>query len=350
MDITELLRFAVSEEASDIHVSSGEPPIMRIHGSMKRLDHPALSGDDVHRMVYDIMSDKQRKDFEELNELDFSFEMGDNRFRVNAFIQRRGKSAAFRVIPTTILSLEQLGLPSILKKLCEHEKGLILVTGPTGSGKSTTLAAMIDFINNTREGHLLTIEDPIEFVHSSKKCLVQQRELGIHTHSFANALRSAFREDPDFILVGEMRDLETIQLAVTAAETGHLVFGTLHSSGAPQTVDRIIDVFPSAQQAQIRTQLAESIQAVITQTLCKKVGGGRVAALEIMVGTPPVRHLIREGKIHQLPSAMQTGKKDGMETMDAALTALVGRGLITREVAQAKSENPNLFGPTAATG
>lgn len=350
MDITELLRFAVSEEASDIHVSSGEPPIMRINGSMKRLDHPALSGDDVHRMVYDIMSDKQRKDFEELNELDFSFEMGDNRFRVNAFIQRRGKSAAFRVIPTTILSLEQLGLPSILKKLCEHEKGLILVTGPTGSGKSTTLAAMIDFINNTREGHLLTIEDPIEFVHSSKKCLVQQRELGIHTHSFANALRSAFREDPDFILVGEMRDLETIQLAVTAAETGHLVFGTLHSSGAPQTVDRIIDVFPSAQQAQIRTQLAESIQAVITQTLCKKVGGGRVAALEIMVGTPPVRHLIREGKIHQLPSAMQTGKKDGMETMDAALTALVGRGLITREVAQAKSENPNLFGPTAATG
>ena len=287
MDITELLRFAVSEEASDIHVSSGEPPIMRIHGSMKRLDHPALSQDDVHRMIYDIMSDKQRKDFEELNELDFSFEMGNNRFRVNAFIQRRGKSAAFRVIPTTILSLEQLGMPSILKKLCEHEKGLVLVTGPTGSGKSTTLAAMIDFINNTKEGHLITIEDPIEFVHSSKKCLVHQRELGAHTHSFANALRSSFREDPDYILVGEMRDLETIQLAVTAAETGHLVFGTLHSSGAPQTVDRIIDVFPSAQQSQIRTQLAESVQAVITQTLCKKVGGGRVAALEIMVGTAP---------------------------------------------------------------
>jgi twitching motility protein PilT len=349
MDITELLRFAVSEEASDIHVSSGEPPIMRIHGSMKRLDHPALSADDVHRMVYDIMNDKQRKDFEELNELDFSFEMGNNRFRVNAFIQRRGKSAAFRVIPTIILSMEQLGLPSILKKLCEHEKGLILVTGPTGSGKSTTLAAMIDFINNTKEGHLLTIEDPIEFVHSSKKCLVQQRELGKDTHSFANALRSAFREDPDFILVGEMRDLETIQLAVTAAETGHLVFGTLHSSGAPQTVDRIIDVFPSAQQSQIRTQLAESVQAIITQTLCKKVGGGRVAALEIMVGTAPVRHLIREGKVHQLSSAMQTGKKDGMETMDAALTELVARGQITREVAQAKSENPNLFAPTAAT-
>jgi twitching motility protein PilT len=243
----------------------------------------------------------------------------------------------------------QLGLPSILKKLCEHEKGLILVTGPTGSGKSTTLAAMIDFINNNKEGHLLTIEDPIEFVHNSKKCLVQQRELGKDTHSFANALRSAFREDPDYILVGEMRDLETIQLAVTAAETGHLVFGTLHSSGAPQTVDRIIDVFPSAQQSQIRTQLAESVQAIITQTLCKKVGGGRVAALEIMVGTAPVRHLIREGKVHQLPSAMQTGKKDGMETMDAALQALVSRGQITREVAMDKSENPNLFGPAAAT-
>jgi len=349
MDITELLRFAVSEKASDIHVSSGEPPIMRIHGDMKRLDHPALSDDDVHRMVYDIMSDNQRKDFEELNELDFSFEMGSSRFRVNAFIQRRGKSAAFRVIPTTILSMEQLGLPPILKKLCEHEKGLILVTGPTGSGKSTTLAAMIDFINNTKEGHLLTIEDPIEFVHSSKKCLVQQRELGSHTHSFANALRSAFREDPDYILVGEMRDLETIQLAVTAAETGHLVFATLHSSGAPQTVDRIIDVFPAAQQSQIRTQLAESMQAIITQTLCKKVGGGRVAALEILVGTAPVRHLIREAKIHQLPSAMQTGKKDGMETMDAALLELVSRGQITREEAQAKSETPDLLGPAAAT-
>jgi len=275
--------------------------------------------------------------------------MGNNRFRVNAFLQRRGKAAAFRTIPTTILSLEQLGLPPILKKMCDHEKGLILVTGPTGSGKSTTLAAMVDHINNIKEGHLVTIEDPIEFVHSSKKCLVHQRELGIHTHSFANALRSAFREDPDYILVGEMRDLETIQLAVTAAETGHLVFGTLHSSGAPQTIDRIIDVFPAAQQAQIRTQLAESLQAVITQTLCRKVGTGRVAALEIMVGTPPIRHLIREAKVHQIPSAMQTGKKDGMETMDAALLELVKRGQIRREEAQSKSENPNLFSPAAAT-
>ena len=349
MDITELLRFAVTETASDVHVSSGEPPILRIHGDLKRLDHPALSPDDVHRMIYDIMNDKQRKDFEELNELDFSFEMGNNRFRVNAFLQRRGKAAAFRTIPTTILSLEQLGLPPILKKMCDHEKGLILVTGPTGSGKSTTLAAMVDHINNIKEGHLVTIEDPIEFVHSSKKCLVHQRELGIHTHSFANALRSAFREDPDYILVGEMRDLETIQLAVTAAETGHLVFGTLHSSGAPQTIDRIIDVFPAAQQAQIRTQLAESLQAVITQTLCRKVGTGRVAALEIMVGTPPIRHLIREAKVHQIPSAMQTGKKDGMETMDAALLELVKRGQIRREEAQSKSENPNLFSPAAAT-
>ncbi len=349
MDITELLRFAVTEDSSDIHVSSGEPPILRIHGDLKRLDHPTLSPDDVHRMIYDIMNDKQRKEFEELNELDFSFEMGNNRFRVNAFLQRRGKAAAFRTIPTTILSLEQLGLPPILKKMCDNEKGLILVTGPTGSGKSTTLAAMVDHINNIKEGHLVTIEDPIEFVHSSKKCLVHQRELGIHTHSFANALRSAFREDPDYILVGEMRDLETIQLAVTAAETGHLVFGTLHSSGAPQTIDRIIDVFPSAQQAQIRTQLAESLQAVITQTLCKKVGSGRVAALEIMVGSPPIRHLIREAKVHQIPSAMQTGKKDGMMTMDAALQELVSRGQVKREDAQAKSENPNLFETAAAT-
>ncbi len=349
MDITELLRFAVTEDSSDIHVSSGEPPILRIHGDLKRLDHPALSPDDVHRMIYDIMNDKQRKEFEELNELDFSFEMGNNRFRVNAFLQRRGKAAAFRTIPTTILSLEQLGLPPILKKMCDNEKGLILVTGPTGSGKSTTLAAMVDHINNIKEGHLVTIEDPIEFVHSSKKCLVHQRELGIHTHSFANALRSAFREDPDYILVGEMRDLETIQLAVTAAETGHLVFGTLHSSGAPQTIDRIIDVFPSGQQAQIRTQLAESLQAVITQALCTKVGTGRIAALEIMVGTPPIRHLIREAKVHQIPSAMQTGKKDGMMTMDAALQELVSRGQVKREDAQAKSQNPNLFDTAAAT-
>ncbi|MDA2929516.1 type IV pilus twitching motility protein PilT [Acidobacteria bacterium AH-259-O06] len=349
MDITQLLRFAVEEGASDIHISAGEPAIVRIHGDMKKLDHPRLAEEDVHRMVYDIMTDNQRKDFEELHELDFSFELGDiGRFRVNVFLQRRGKAAVFRTIPTKILSLEELGLPPIMRKLCEQEKGLVLVTGPTGSGKSTTLAAMVDHINNSEEGHIITVEDPIEFVHQSKKCLLNQRELGPHTHSFANALRSALREDPDVILVGEMRDLETIQLAVTAAETGHLVFATLHSPSAHQTVDRIIDVFPAAQQSQIRTQLAESLQAIITQTLCRKIGGGRVAALEILVGTPPLRHLIREGKIHQIQSAMQTGKKDGMKTMDAALVELVNRGLITKEEAQSKSKNPNLFGPAAA--
>lgn len=349
MDITQLLRFAVEEDASDVHISSGEPPIMRIHGDMKKLEFDTLNDEVVHRMIYDIMTDNQRKDFEEMRELDFSFELGDiGRFRVNAFVQRRGKAAVFRTIPTKILSLDQLGLPPIMRKLCEEEKGLVLVTGPTGSGKSTTLAAMVDYINGKDEAHILTIEDPIEFVHQSKKCLVNQRELGPHTHSFANALRSALREDPDVILVGEMRDLETIQLAVTAAETGHLVFGTLHSPSAPQTVDRVIDVFPAAQQAQIRTQFAESIQAIITQTLCKKVGGGRVAALEILVGTHAVRHLIREGKVHQIPSAMQTGKKDGMVTMDAALLDLVQRRLIEREEAMGRSENPNLFGAAPA--
>ena len=349
MDITELLRFAVEESASDVHVSAGNPPIVRIHGDMKKLDHSVLAEDEVHRMIYDIMNDNQRKDFEEMHELDFSFELGDvGRFRVNAFLQRRGKGAVFRTIPTEILSMEQLGLPPIMRRLCEYEKGLVLVTGPTGSGKSTTLASMVDHINDSEEGHILTVEDPIEFVHQSKKCLVNQRELGPHTHSFANALRSALREDPDVILVGEMRDLETIQLAITAAETGHLVFGTLHSPSAPQTVDRVIDVFPAAQQSQIRTMLSDSLNAIITQTLCKKVGGGRVAALEILVGTPPVRHLVREGKIHQIPSAMQTGKKDGMTTMDAALVELVQRGLVEREEAQEKSENPNLFGGAAA--
>jgi twitching motility protein PilT len=266
------------------------------------------------------------------------------RFRVNVFMQRKGEGAVFRTIPTKIQTLEQLGMPAILKNLCDKEKGLVLVTGPTGSGKSTTLAAMIDFLNTTFEGHILTVEDPIEFVHSSKKCLVNQRELGPHTDSFANALRAALREDPDVILVGEMRDLETIQLALTAAETGHLVFGTLHTSSAPKTVDRIIDVFPPNQQSQIRAQFAESIEAVVAQTLCKKKGGGRVAALELMTGSTAVRNLIREGKIHQIPGTMQVSQKDGMQTMDMALIDLVTRGLITREEAQSKSMSPNLFG------
>jgi len=351
MDITELLAFGVDQGASDCHLSAGEPPMIRINGDLKKLDSPPLTKEQVHALVYDIMNDAQRKTFEETRECDFSFELGEvARFRVNVFMQRKGEGAVFRTIPTEILTLEQLGMPSILKQLCEKEKGLILVTGPTGSGKSTTLAAMIDYLNNTFEGHILTVEDPIEFVHQSKKCLVNQRELGPHTHSFANALRAALREDPDVILVGEMRDLETIQLALTAAETGHIVFGTLHTSSAPKTVDRVIDVFPPAQQGQIRAQFAESIEAVITQTLLKKKGGGRVAALEIMTGTTAIRNLIREGKIHQIPGTMQVSQKDGMQTMDMALQSLVSRGIVAKEEAQAKSMNPNLFGPSVVGG
>lgn len=354
MDITQLLAFGVQQDASDCHLSAGEPPMIRIHGDLKRLDHPAMTKEEVHALIYDIMSDSQRKTFEESHECDFSFELNSlARFRVNVFMQRKGEGAVFRTIPTKILTLEELGMPPILKQLCEKEKGLILVTGPTGSGKSTTLAAMVDYLNSTFEGHILTVEDPIEFVHQSKKCLVNQRELGPHTESFSNALRSALREDPDIILVGEMRDLETIQLALTAAETGHIVFGTLHTSSAPKTVDRIIDVFPPAQQAQIRSQFAESVEAVITQTLLKKKSGGRAAALEIMTGTTAVRNLIREGKIHQIPGTMQVSQKDGMQTMDMALTNLVNRGIVTKEEAQSKSMNPNLFGaaqPAAAVG
>ena len=348
MDVTELLVFGVEQGASDCHLSAGEPPMIRIHGDLKKLDYPAMSREEVHALIYDIMGDAQRKTFEETHECDFSFEMGAiARFRVNVFLQRKGEGAVFRTIPTKIQTLDELGMPPILRQLCDKEKGLILVTGPTGSGKSTTLAAMVDDLNNTYEGHILTIEDPVEFVHQSKKCLVNQRELGPHTHSFANALRAALREDPDVILVGEMRDLETIQLALTAAETGHIVFGTLHTSSAPKTVDRIIDVFPPSQQAQIRAQFAESIEAVITQTLLKKKGGGRTAALEIMTGTTAVRNLIREGKIHQIPGTMQVSQKDGMQTMDMALVNLINRGIITREEAQSKSMNPNLLGPNA---
>ncbi len=351
MDISQLLTFGVEQNASDCHLSSGEPPMLRVHGDLKKLDLPALSQEEVHGLIYDIMNDAQRKTFQESLECDFSFEMGGlARFRVNVFMQRRGEGAVFRTIPTKILTLEQLGMPAILKQLCEKENGLILVTGPTGSGKSTTQAAMIDYLNHTFEGHILTIEDPIEFVHESKKCLVNQRELGPHTRSFANALRAALREDPDAILVGEMRDLETIQLALTAAETGHIVFGTLHTSSAPKTVDRVIDVFPPNQQSQIRAQFAESIEAVITQTLLKKKTGGRIAALEIMTGTTAIRNLIREGKIHQIIGTMQVSQKDGMQTMDMALQNLVARDLVTKEEAQAKSMTANLFGPSAAVG
>jgi len=349
MDITQLLAFGVEQGASDCHLSSGEPPMLRVHGDLKKLESAPLSAEDVHALIFDIMNDAQRKTFQETLECDFSFALGETaRFRVNVFMQRKGEAAVFRTIPTKVLTLDELGMPPILKQMCEKEKGLILVTGPTGSGKSTTLAGMIDYLNETFEGHILTVEDPIEFVHKSKKCLVNQRELGPNTQSFANALRSALREDPDVILVGEMRDLETIQLALTAAETGHIVFGTLHTSSAPKTVDRVIDVFPPSQQAQIRAQFAESVEAVITQTLCKKKGGGRVAALEIMTGTTAIRNLIREGKIHQIPGTMQVSQKDGMQTMDMALTNLVNRGLVTREEAQSKSMNPNLFGAAPA--
>ena len=349
IDISKLLTFGVQQGASDCHISAGEPPMIRLHGDLKKLDHPPRTQDETHALIYDMMSDAQRKNFEEHRECDFSFDLGDiARFRVNVFVQGRGLGAVFRTIPTEILPLEKLGMPPILRQLCDREKGLILVTGPTGSGKSTTLAGMIDYLNNTFEGHILTIEDPVEFVHKSKKCLVNQRELGVHTLSFANALRAALREDPDIILVGEMRDLDTIQLALTAAETGHLVFATLHTSSAPKTIDRIIDAFPPNQQAQVRAQLSETLEAVLTQTLLKKKSGGRVAAVEIMVGTTAVRNLIREGKLHQIPGIMQASQKDGMQTMDMALIDLATRGLVTKAEAQSRSMNPNLFNTAGA--
>ncbi len=318
--------------------------MIRVHGEMKRVDTPALSTEQAQAMIYDMMNDSQRKIFEEFSDIDFSMQLGDvSRFRVNIFRQNRGLGAVFRAIPTTIRTLTELGMPPVMSSIAQREKGLVLVTGPTGSGKSTTLASMIDLINQTLEGHILTVEDPIEFVHQSKRCLVNQREVGSHTQSFGNALRAALREDPDIILVGEMRDLETIHLALTAAETGHLVFGTLHTSSAPKTVDRIIDVFPADQQGQVRAMFAESIQAIVTQTLCKKVGGGRIAALEVLIGTPAVKNLIREGKIHQLPGVMQTSQGVGMQTLEMSLRELLDRGLIDRATAVEKSGKPELF-------
>lgn len=344
MDITKLLEFAHQQDASDLHISAGEPPLVRVSGDMKKLKVPPLHADQTHAMIYDIMDDAQRKKFEATNDADFAIQLGDTaRFRVNVFRQNRGVGAVFRKIPTRILTMEELSLPSILGQVVRKERGLILVTGPTGSGKSTTLAAMLNQVNETVEGHILTIEDPIEFVHQTKKCLINQREVGPHTNSFGAALKAALREDPDYILVGEMRDLETIQLALTAAETGHLVFGTLHTSSAPKTVDRIIDVFPPEQQGQVRAMLAESIQAIITQSLCKKIGGGRAAALEILLGTTAVRNLIREGKIHQIPSVMQTSAGIGMQTLETHILKLFEQGIISRDTAIEKSGNPGLF-------
>ncbi len=344
MDIAELLAFSVKHNASDLHLSAGLPPMIRVDGDIRRINVPALEHKVVHGLVYDIMNDKQRKDFEEFLENDFSFEIpGLARFRVNAFNQARGASAVFRTIPSKVLTLEELGCPQTFKEIVDVPRGLVLVTGPTGSGKSTTLAAMMDYKNDNDYAHILTIEDPIEFVHSSKKCLINQREVHRDTLGFSEALRSALREDPDIILVGELRDLETIRLAMTAAETGHLVFGTLHTSSAAKTIDRIIDVFPAGEKSMVRSMLSESLRSVIAQTLLKKIGGGRVAAWEIMVGTPAIRNLIREDKVAQMYSAIQTGQATGMQTMDQALQALVKKGTISRMDARAKAQNKDQF-------
>ena len=345
MDITSLLAFGVKNKASDLHLSAGLPPMIRVHGDVRRINVEPLDHKMVHSMVYDIMNDGQRKAYEEDLEVDFSFEIaGLARFRVNAFNQYRGAGAVFRTIPSKILTLEDLNAPKIFADLALKPRGMVLVTGPTGSGKSTTLAAMVDYLNSNEQGHILTVEDPIEFVHQSKKCLVNQREVGAMTKYFSAALRSALREDPDCILVGEMRDLETIRLAMTAAETGHLVFGTLHTSSAAKTIDRVIDVFPAEEKEMVRAMLSESLQAVISQTLCKtKDGNGRVAAHEIMIGTSAIRNLIREAKVAQMYSAIQTGSNVGMQTLDQNLTDLVRRNIISAAEARAKAKNPENF-------
>ncbi len=344
MDIAELLAFSVKNSASDLHLSAGLPPMIRVDGDIRRINIPALDHKAVHSLIYDIMNDKQRRDYEEFLETDFSFNLpGVARFRVNAFNQDRGSAAVFRTIPSKVLSLADLNAPKFFEELCKKPRGLVLVTGPTGSGKSTTLAAMINHINTNDYAHILTVEDPIEFVHESQKCLINQREVHRDTHGFTEALRSALREDPDIILVGEMRDLETIRLALTAAETGHLVFGTLHTTSAAKTIDRIIDVFPAAEKDMIRAMLSESLQAVISQTLLKKIGGGRIAAHEIMVGTSAIKNLIREAKVAQMYSAIQTGRKDGMQTLDQNLKELVDKNMITAKVAMVKAVNKDVF-------
>ena len=338
MDITELLAFSAKQGASDLHLSAGLPPMIRVDGDIRRINLPPMEHEQVHELMYDIMNDKQRKDYEEFLETDFSFEVpGVARFRVNAFADRKGPGAVLRVIPADILTAEQLGLDEAILRLCRLHKGLVLVTGPTGSGKSTTLAAMVDWINRNRADHIITIEDPIEFVHPNKRCLINQREIGTHTGGFRKALRAALREDPDIVLVGEMRDLETVAIAIETAETGHLVFGTLHTTTAASTIDRVIDQFPADRQAQIRTMLSESLKGVIAQTLLKKKGGGRVAALEVLIALPSIANLIREGKTFQIPRIMQTGKRHGMVLLNDALIALVKDGTVEPEEAWAKA-------------
>ena len=344
MEITQLLEFSVQQGASDLHLSSGQPPIIRIHGDIQRIDAPAFDAEDLQTMIYDVMNDEQRRQFESSLEADFSFELPKiARFRANIFQQNRGIAAVFRTIPSKVLTLEELDAPGIFKEISNLHRGLVLVTGPTGSGKSTTLAAMVDHVNKTSAGHILTIEDPIEFVHEPIRCLINQREVHRDTQSFTNALRSALREDPDVILVGELRDLETIRLALTAAETGHLVFGTLHTSSAAKTIDRIIDVFPAEEKEMVRSMLSESLQAVISQALLKKKSGGRLAVHEIMLANSAIRNLIREAKVAQMYSVIQTSTQSGMQTLDQNLQTLVAKGLITNEAARSKAVNKATF-------
>jgi twitching motility protein PilT len=344
VDIAELLAFSVKNKASDLHISAGLPPMIRIDGDMRRINLSPLEPDAVQSLIHGIMDDRQRKDFEKRLETDFCIEIpGGVRFRVNAFSQSRGAAAVLRAIPSRVPTLEGLETPEVFKDILGVARGLVLVTGPTGCGKSTTLAAMVDHLNDSRQEHILTIEDPIEFVHASKKCLVNQREVHRDTLGFAEALRSALREDPDIILVGEMRDLETVRLALTAAETGHLVLATLHTTSAAKTLDRIIDVFPAAEKDMVRAMLSESLRAVISQTLLKRIGGGRIAAYEIMIGSPAIRNLIRESKTAQMYSAIQTGQAHGMRTLDQNLQELVAKGLVSRAGAKMKAQNPEAF-------